>query len=372
LPLSRIRVLAVLALGAAVAALIADPGSARSAATQNWSPFVLVAGLLLIGLMADRDGLFATAGSMFAGRARSSALLYAGAVVVTSVVTALLNLDTSVAFLTPVFVYLARQRGGGEAPLLYGCLLLSNAASLLLPGSNLTNLIVLGHLHLSGHAFFVRMAPAWAAAIAVTAVVVAVAHRRALAQRVTSDVVRTQTRPWLALCAVAATIVLVVVLHNAALPVVGIGLALTALRLGQRRLHVGDALDVLGIETLVALFAIAVAAGTLGRDWSGPAQLLTHLDRWSTAYVAAAVALFVNNLPASSLLAARVPHHPFALLVGLNLGPNVFASGSLAWLIWLRAARTAGARPSVAHAARLGLVAAPLSIAVAVAALSLS
>jgi arsenical pump membrane protein len=41
---------------------------------------------------------------------------------------------------------------------LYGCILLSNAGSLLLPGSNLTNLIVLGHLHLSGRAFFDRMA----------------------------------------------------------------------------------------------------------------------------------------------------------------------------------------------------------------------
>ena len=48
-----------------------------------------------------------------------------------------LNLDTSVAFLTPVLVYTARSRGEGEAPLLYGCLLLSNAGSLFLPGSNL-------------------------------------------------------------------------------------------------------------------------------------------------------------------------------------------------------------------------------------------
>ena len=44
-----------------------------------------------------------------------------------SIVTSILNLDTSVAFLTPVLVYAARSRGEGEAPLLYGCLLLSNA-----------------------------------------------------------------------------------------------------------------------------------------------------------------------------------------------------------------------------------------------------
>ena len=73
----------------------------------------------------------------------------------------LLNLDTSVTFLTPVLVYAARSRGEGEAPLLYACLLLSNAGFLLLPGSNLTNLIVLGHLHLSGGAFLRNGLPAW-------------------------------------------------------------------------------------------------------------------------------------------------------------------------------------------------------------------
>ena len=61
-----------------------------------------------------------------------------------------------------------------EAPLLYACLLLSNAGSLLLPGSNLTNLIVLGHLHLSGGAFLrIWRCPRLSAAL-VTALVVGV------------------------------------------------------------------------------------------------------------------------------------------------------------------------------------------------------
>lgn len=98
-----------------------------------------------------------------------------------SVVTAVLNLDSSVAFLAPVLIYTAPTRGVGEAPLVYGCLLRSNAASLLLlPGSNLTNLIVVRHLHLSGGRFAARMAPAWVAAIVVTAAVETVAERRSL------------------------------------------------------------------------------------------------------------------------------------------------------------------------------------------------
>src|SRR5271165_6011052 len=117
---------------------------------------------MLIGLVADDDGLFAFVGHQLARLAPSGVVLFVGATVMVGVVTALLNLDTSVAFLTPVPIYTARSRGEGEAPLLYGCLLLSNAGSLFLPGSNLTNLLVLGHLRLSGAAFLARM---WAPAL---------------------------------------------------------------------------------------------------------------------------------------------------------------------------------------------------------------
>ena len=85
-----------------------------------------------------------------------------------ALVTAVLNLDTSVVFLTPVLVYAARRRGYDEAAFLYAALLLSNAGSLLLPGSNLTNLIVLGHDRVSGARFAGGMAPAWVAAVVVT------------------------------------------------------------------------------------------------------------------------------------------------------------------------------------------------------------
>ena len=152
---------------AAAAAL--RPVAARSAASQDWPPFVLVAGLLLIGLVADDDGLFAAVGHRLARSASSDVLLFIDAVVMVGAETAVLNLDTSVAFLTPILVYAARSRGEGEAPLLYGYLLLANAGSLFLPGSNLTNLIVLGHLHLSGGQFRTHMwAPALASLIVTT------------------------------------------------------------------------------------------------------------------------------------------------------------------------------------------------------------
>jgi arsenical pump membrane protein len=78
----------------------------------------------------------------------------------------------------------------------------------------------------------------------------------------------------------------------------------------------------------------------------------------------------VNNLPAASLLSARSPAHPFALLVGLDVGPNALATGSLAWLLWWRAAGLAGVRPSLGRACLIGAVAMPVALVVSLALLS--
>jgi len=389
--------LAAFGAAAALAAAVLDPGGARGSVSQDWSPFVLVAGLLLIGLVADDDGLFEAAGSRLAGLVSSDFALFAWAVVLISAVTAVLNLDTSVAFLTPVFVHVARARRSSEAPLLYGCLMLSNAASLLLPGANLTNLIVLGHLHLSGSRFAGRMALPFLAAVAVTAVLVAFAHRKELAvhplgvrARSTSAPTEACTplgaradgrppllRPHLAhppikalgSASVLAAAVAVLLLRSPALPVAAVGSCAAAVKLSRRRTDIGEIVHVLGPQILLGLFGVAVALGTLGRSWSGPAILLTHLDSWATAGIAAVASVLANNLPAASLLASRVPPHPYALLVGLNLGPNLFVTGSLSSLLWINGARRAGARPSVGHVARLGVVVVPMSMAGALAVL---
>ncbi len=355
---------------AAGVALSLEGSQARSAASQVWSPFVLVAGLLLVGLIADQDGLFAAAGHRLARAAPNGVALFAGSAVLVAGVTALLNLDTSVVFLTPVLVYAARRRGQGEAALLIGCLLLSNAGSLLLPGSNLTNLIVLGHLHLSGGQFFGHMALPWAGAVVITAAVIATAERHSLRAEPggTSDDDGAAPAPpvlGLGALAVVAVTVLVVALANPALPVAGVGLVVITTRLVARRQQLDHVLEVVTLPVLVGLFGIALALGTLGRVWSGPATLLGHLDAVGTAVVAAGSTVVINNLPAASLLAARVPPHPFALLVGLNIGPNLFVTGSLAWILWWKTAQSAGSAPPVRRAVVIGLVTVPLSMAVA-------
>ena len=356
--------------GAIIAAVL-DAGSASAAAAQTWPAFVLVAGLLLVGLVAAADGLFAAAGSRLAGAAPGGALLFAGVTVLVAVVTAVLNLDTSVAFLAPVLVHTARRRGEEAAVLLTLCLLMSNAASLLLPGSNLTNLIVLDSRHLTGGTFLAHMALPWVAAVVVTAGVVALTARPMLRRRV--DVREQSERAVVGagLIGVIAVVIIVLTVGSPAPPVAAVGVAVAALALVRRRISMAQVLRTLDLPVLLGLFGLAVALGTLGRNWTGPADALRHLDPWATAAVGAASTVVFNNLPAAALLSARPPLHPLSLLIGLDIGPNLFVSGSLAWVLWYSSARAAGGRPDVVRTVKTGLVAAPLALVAAVAALLL-
>ena len=144
--------------------------------------------------------------------------------------------------------------------------------------------------------------------------------------------------------AVAVVTVFVLVLRPgpAAVAAACTGVTVVAFRRRARA-----AVGVLSAPLLAGLFGIAVALGTLGRTWSGPLTLQSHLGPWGAAALGGLASLLVNNLPAASLLAARTPPHPFSLLVGLNVGPNLFVTGSLAWVLWLKSARAAGGRPSV-------------------------
>jgi arsenical pump membrane protein len=329
------------------------------AATQTWPPFVLVAGLLLIGAVADADGLFEAVGARIAGAPLRPRVLLVVLLGLVAVVTAVLNLDTSVVFLTPVLVHAARRRGLDERPFLYGSVFMSNAASLLLPGSNLTNLLVLRHDALGGAAFAVRMLPAWLVACGVTTAFVAVAYRVGEGKDDPAE-----KRPLtLGVGAVAALVAaaLMLALHNAALPVLVVGLAAATLR------RIRPLLDV---RALGLLFTLAVGLGTLARAWDGPSQLLASSGRWSTAAIAALGAVLVNNLPAAVLLSSQPPPHALALLLGLDLGPNLAVTGSLSAFLWLQAARAVDADASIATYSRLGVLLVPMTLAGALAALA--
>ena len=279
----------------------------------------------------------------------------------------MLNLDTSVFFLTPVLLHLARGRRLDERPFLYGAVFMSNAGSLFLPGSNLTNLIVLAHEHITGASFFARTWGAALAAAAATAVVLLAVFRRAGAAEADELYQPPRLRLGIGLAAIVAATALVLVLQAPALPVFGVGVA-AVLIARTPRTRILAAVD---LRALVGLFVLAVLLGGVGRWWNGPEHLLTQLGRWTTAPVAALSTVAINNLPAAVLFTPHAPPHARALLIGLNLGPNLAVTGSLSALLWLRVARSLGARPSVRTYSLVGLIAVPASIAAALAALSI-
>ncbi len=123
-------------------------------------------GLLLIGLVAYTDGLFERIGGSLERLPGGPAVLFSASALVVVVVTAVLNLDTAVVFLTPVVVIAARRRGIDEQPFPYAAVFMANASSLYLPGSNLTNLLVLSRDPVPGGTFAARLlAPALAVTI---------------------------------------------------------------------------------------------------------------------------------------------------------------------------------------------------------------
>jgi arsenical pump membrane protein len=327
---------------------------------QAWPPFVLVAGLLLIGTVAAADGLFEAIGARLA-RAPLPPRVFLGALLaLVAVVTAMLNLDTSVMFLTPVLVHAARRRRLDEHPFLYGSVFMANSATLLLPGSNLTNLLVLRHDSINGAAFAARMLPAWLVACALTAAFLTLAYRLESG----SHDARSSPPLRFGLGAVSTLVAaaLMLALRNAALPVLALGLAATALR----RLRPS-----LNLRVLTPLFLLTVSLGTLGRIWRGPTHLLASSGRLTTAVEAAIGSLIINNLPATVLFSAQPVPHPRALLLGLDLGPNLAVTGSLSAFLWLQAAHTVNADASILTYSKLGALLVPLTLAGTLAMLAL-
>ncbi len=200
----------------------------------------------------------------------------------------------------------------------------------------------------------------------VTAACLAFWGRRGdLTRLATTDIPSTRPCVGLGLVAVALATAMVLVLGSPALPVLVVGVLSCAVRLVQRQMGGREPLRVLGAPVLIGLFGATVMAGTVGREWSGPSSLLAHAGSIEMAVIAAIASVVINNLPAASLLAAHHSHHPSQLLIGLNLGPNLFVTGSLAWFLWFRVARSSGATPSIAQARRLGVVIVPVTGGVA-------
>ena len=347
----------------------------------------LAAVLVLARLCAD-DGLFRASGDWIArhagGRPRR---LLLQVFVLASVTTAVLSLDATVVLLTPVVFATAARLGVRPRPHVYACTHLSNTASLLLPVSNLTNLLAFAASGLSFTRFAALMALPWLVAIAAEYVV----FRRFFALDLSAAAGppgpdgRTDL-PVFPLGVVAATLggfVLASVLGvNPAWAAAAGALVLAGRALLRRRstpLALVRAADpaflvfVLGLAVVVrAVVDNGLASGLFDVLPSGT-SLLALLG---IAALAAAAANVINNLPAVLVLVPlTVPAGPaavLAVLLGVNLGPNLTYAGSLATLLWRRVVHQHDGDVDLGEFTRLGLLAVPAALVPAVLALWVS
>ncbi|MCI1749101.1 MAG: anion permease [Acidipropionibacterium sp.] len=150
--------------------------------SEAWSkidqmlPTVLfLAGVLMLAHLCQAEGMFDLAGRLMARGSRGSPVRLLALVFVTaSVTTALLSLDATIVLLTPVIFTTAARVGARPKPYVYGAAHLANSASLLLPVSNLTNLLALTAAGITFPRFAALMAGPWLVAILIEYV----AHRR--------------------------------------------------------------------------------------------------------------------------------------------------------------------------------------------------
>ena len=141
---------------------------ARAQAGRLLPVLAFLGAILVVGYVCQQEGLFAAAGARLARASRGSPVRLLGGVFgLASVTTAVLSLDTTVVLLTPVVHDTATRLRVRPKPHVYACTHLANSASLLLPVSNLTNLLAFSVAGLTLIHFGALMAVPWLVAIAV-------------------------------------------------------------------------------------------------------------------------------------------------------------------------------------------------------------
>jgi arsenical pump membrane protein len=350
-----------------------------------------LAAVLVLAHAADRAGVFRWAGAVAARVSRGGAQrLLAVVFLIASLTTAVLSLDATVVLLTPVVLLTAQTLRVRPRPHVYACTHLANSASLLLPIANLTNLLAFAASGVSFVKFAALMSLPWIAAITTEyvifgrffaadlvpadAVLVAADGDLVAADgdpvAVDGDLDRQPGRarnmsgaadieldpapptPRFALSVLAVTLIGFATLEPLGVEPAWVALA-GALVLGVRDVVTTDRSErgrvagglILASNPMFCAFVFALGIVVLAVRDTGLGHLVaqlapstpTFVGLFGAAVLAAVLANLLNNLPATLLLVPVVAHSPglvFAVLLGVNIGPNLTYVGSLATLLW--------------------------------------
>nr|WP_239578996.1 SLC13 family permease [Microlunatus panaciterrae] len=334
-------------------------------------PFLLF--ITVVAELADRIGVFDVIAHRAARLARGSVLaLWLLVVLIATLATIVLSLDTTAVLLTPVVLAVAAQLGLDRAVFAYTAVWLANTASLLLPVSNLTNLLAWQRLQLHSAAFAGLMWPAALAVLLVTIGTLALLFRGPLQGRY---LLGDQPQPDDRILLVSAIVICALlgpafVLTGHVVLSAGLGaLAMVALCLIRQRALLGWYLVpwklMLGVAVLFAIVQVAHQYGlgallsAASGSGEGPIALLRLVA------VSALGANLVNNLPAYLALEPVIDgslQRASVLLVGVGVGPLLTPWASLATLLWAGRCRAAGVSVDWRRFALRGAVLVPVAL----------
>jgi len=353
--------------------------------------YLFLIGMMLIAELAKREGLFDYLAAFAVDHARGSPQrLFLLIYVVGTLVTILLSNDATAIVLTPAVYAATRAAGATPLPYLFVCAFIANAASFVLPISNPANLVVFGD-RMPHLADWLRQftLPSIAAIVLTYAALRLTQHRALKNERIRSDAAKPHLSREGKLAAIGIAAIGAVLLMASALdwqlglPTFTCGVLTTAAVLLLSRQSPWPVLKdvswgvlplVAGlfvmVEALLRTGAIAELAALLH---DGVAQSISK-TAWGTGLIIALADNVANNLPVG-LVAGSVAgqdHLPgsviSAILIGVDLGPNLSVTGSLATILWLVALRREGLDVSAWRFLRLGIVVMPPALLAALAA----
>ena len=361
---------AIWAVAGAVALVafgLLSPGLALAGVAKGYDVYLFLIGMMLLAEVARREGLFDWLARLATAYAKGSptrlfALIYGVGVVV----TALLSNDATAVVLTPaVLAAAAAARVADPMPYALICAFIANAASFVLPISNPANLVVYGGGHLPAlWEWLARFAAPSLAAIAVTYVALYITQRSALrADSVARDVklARLGGGGLLAAIGVVATAALLVgasaLGRDLGAPTAAAGV-LTALiscarkrewpRALTRQISWGVLPLVAGLFVLVEALEATGVVALLAEELRRQAAQAPTATAWGAGALLGLACNLMNNLPAGLIAAATAQSAQAsqdikgAMLIGVDLGPNLSVTGSLATILWLHALRREG------------------------------
>lgn len=355
--------------------------AAAQTVASRWNVLLFILGLMGIGAAAEESGVFAWVTEVALARAGGSTrTLFVLLFLVGAVVTLLLSNDATAVMLTPVVYRAVSKRGGDVMPFLFGTKFVADTASFGLPFANPTNVLILPSPHVQ--AYLWHLGPPQIVAIAINLAIFLWVFRRPLhgtyafasPEPIDGRAVRTLVAMVLVACAyfaallrgwpigvvaaIGAVVTLLVALPSPRAIVAHISWSTFALLFALFTL-----LDALTREGLMrwALHAVSAAShfGTLGADASAAAA-------------AALLSNAINNLPVAAASAfvvaqAHVEHLAYPLIAGVDVGPNLTPTGSIATILWLNILHERGVHVNRRHYVRLGLLTVPPILLVTIA-----